>query len=115
MVAWKFLLRALRSERGSSESALVLIPLITLFLIAMQISVAVHARNMEKISVQSDASQRALTGDFRDGDEFIHISNSGTRGGLDLLVAHKERRLPDLLGNERSASVDGIAIVENQR
>lgn len=115
MFAWKLFLRAARSERGSSESALVLIPLMTLFLIAMQISVAVHARNMEKISVQSDASQRALTGDFRDGDEFIHISDSGTRGGLDLLVTHRQSRLPDLLGNERSTKVDGIAIVENQR
>ena len=115
MYAWKWLLRFAKSERGNSESALVLIPLMTLFLIAMQISVAVHARNMEKISVQSVASQRALTGDFQVGDEFIHISNSGTRGGLDLLVTHKESRLPDLLGNERSSKVDGIAIVENQR
>lgn len=115
MRAWKWILRIVKSERGNSESALVLIPLMTLFLIAMQVSVAVHARNMEKISVQSDASQRALTGDFREGDEFIHIADSGTRGGLDLLVTHKASRLPELFRSERSTNVDGIAVVENQR
>lgn len=109
------MINKLGCERGDTESSLVLIPLLTLFLIAMQISVAVHGRNMEKVSTQSDASQRALTGDFKDGDEFIHIANSGTRGGLDLLVTHKESRMPHLFGEERSSVVDGIAIVENQR
>jgi hypothetical protein len=76
---------------------------------------------MEKISAQSDASRRALDGDFREGDEFIHIANSGTRGGLDLLISHRERTISSLISipgvtdSERMATVDGIAIVENQR
>lgn len=109
------ILRKIACERGEAESAFVLLPLLTLFLIAMQISIAVHGRNMEKISIQSDASRRALSGDFHDGDEFIHIGNSGTRGGIDLLVTHKESRMKTLLGDERSTQVDGLAIVENQR
>lgn len=97
------------------ESSIVLIPLLTLFLTGMQISMTVHTRNMEKIAAQSDASQRALEGEFQEGDEFIHIANSGTRGGLDLLVSHRERTIGALIGSDRKAEVDGIAIVENQR
>ena len=118
----KRLLHLLRCERGSVESALVLVPLMVLFLIGMQIATATHTRNVEKIDAQNSATTRAISGDFEIGDEFIHIDSSGDGQNLDLLVTHKQSSLSDLLpgflgggSSGREVTVDGMAIVENQR
>lgn len=111
-----------RSSRGSSESAMVLIPLLLLFLIGIQISIAIHERNLLKISAQDEAGKRAISGDFEAGDEFIHIENSGDGQNLDLVIVRKEGQLinliPHFLNDEassRALEVNGFAIVENQR
>jgi hypothetical protein len=118
----KELLKALRSDRGNVESAMVLIPLLLLFLVGTQIATAVHLRNSERISVQDEASKRAISGQFELGDEFIHIDSSGDGQNLDLLVTHRSRSVTDLLpgflnGVSSSKTVDlyGLALVENQR
>jgi len=107
--------RFLRCERGNVESALVLIPLISLFLIATQISVAIHTRNMEKVSVQDLASQRAVTGNFEETDQFLPIYSPDPHQNLDLVVTTKRRLLPRVFGDLHQIEVSGIAIVENQR
>ena len=111
-----------RSSRGSSESAMVLIPLLLLFLIGMQISIAIHERNILKISAQDEAGKRAISGSFVAGDEFLHIENSGDGQNLDLLIVRKESRLINLIphflngeAHSRRLEVNGFAIVENQR
>lgn len=112
--------RYVKEERGNVESALVLVPLLILFLIGMQISLAIHTRNLSRIEAQNNASVRAISGEFAEGDSFIHIESSGDNRGLDLLVARKESTLLNLLpgflmGSSSSGIIDvgGIAVVEN--
>lgn len=88
----------------------------------MQISLATHSRNVERMNVQNEASVRAISGDFQEGDNFIHIESSGDGQNLDLLITHREKGIKDLLPgflsqvtSGRKVSVDGIAIVENNR
>ena len=118
----KRLLHLLRCDRGSVESALVLVPLMLLFLAGMQIATAAHTRNVEKIDAQNSASTRAISGEFESGDEFIHIDSSGDGQNLDLLITRRRSSLTDLLpgflgggSSGREVTVDGMAIVENQR
>lgn len=122
MKAFKLGIQIARDNRGSAESALVLIPLLILFLVGMQISLATHSRNVERMNVQDEASIRAISGDFQDGDNFIHIESGGDGQNLDLLITHKNRDIHDLLpgllsgtSSGREVSVGGIAIVENSR
>jgi hypothetical protein len=109
-------------ERGSVESALVLIPLLITFLIGFQMAYVAHARNVARNEIQNQASVRAISGKFGLGDRLIHIDSSGDSQNLDLLVAEKSGSLlnflPNLLGisaNQRVVGVNGIAIVENAR
>jgi hypothetical protein len=112
----------LRSTRGNTESAMVLIPLLVLFILGMQVSIAVHARNNLKITAQDEASTRAILGDFKDGDEFLHIDESGDNQNLDLLIVRKESELIEVLPyflrggrDSRQLEVQGFAVIENQR
>ena len=114
------LLNSLRSERGSVEASMVLIPLIFLFLIGSQLIFSVHSRNTESNNVQNDASIRGISGVFQDGDRFIHLDSSGDGQNLDLLVTTKQRPLISLIPtlpflHNRHIKVHGIAIVENRR
>ena len=109
-------------ERGSVESSLVLIPLLTLFLIAAQLTVAIHGRNMEKVSAQDEASTRAINGEFKDSDTYLHIYSPDPHQNLDLVISHREKSLTQLIpgisqltGSDLATEVSGIAIVENQR
>ena len=93
-----------------------------LFLAGMQIATAAHTRSVEKIDAQNSASTRAISGEFESGDEFIHIDSSGDGQNLDLLITHRHSSLIDLLPGflgggsaGREVTVDGMAIVENQR
>ena len=109
-------------ERGSVESAFVLIPLLITFLIGFQLAYVAHARNVARNEIQNQASVRAISGNFGVGDRLIHIDSSGDGQNLDLFVAEKSGSLfnflPNLLGfaaSQRGVAVDGIAIVENSR
>ena len=108
-------LKFLRCERGNVESALVLIPLLSLFLIATQLSVAINSRNMAKVSVQDQASQRALTGEFEGTDQFLPINSPDPNQNLDLVVTSQKSLMPKIFGELRQIHVSGIAVVENQR
>jgi hypothetical protein len=101
---------------------MVLIPLLTLFLIASQLTISIHGRNMAKISAQDAASQRAITGNFQDSDTYLHIYSPDTNHNLDLVVSHEERLLPSIIpglgqiiGSDQRIKVSGLAVVENQR
>ena len=118
----KFLRRVICEERGNVESSLVLIPLLTLFLISLQLTTAIHGRNMEKIAAQDEASSRAISGDFKDSDTYLHIYSPDPNQNLDLVISHRKKVLPalvpglsHLMGSDITADVSGIAIVENQR
>ena len=122
MRVFRLAIQIARDNRGSAESTLVLIPLLILFLIGMQISLATHSRNVERMNVQDEASVRAISGDFQERDRFIQIRSSGDGQNLDLLITHREIGIQNLLPgflsqvtSGREVSVDGIAIVENSR
>ena len=112
----------LQDESGNSESALVLIPLLSLFLIVSQMSIAIHSRNMTKMNTQDQASSRALSGSFTDEDTFLHIYSPDKHQNLDLVISHSRTSLlsifpaiKDALGGSPNIDVTGIALVENQR
>lgn len=111
-----------KSERGNVESALTLIPLLFLFLLGMQMATIAHQRNILSAKVQDDASVRAISGQFRSSDEFLHIESSGDGQNLDLLITRGEagllNRLPLFLSGKSSKSsieVQGFAVIENRR
>ncbi len=112
----------INDERGSVESALVLIPLLITFLIGFQMAYVAHARNVARNEIQNQASVRAISGKLLGDNQVIHIDSSGDGQNLDLLVTKKSGSLlnflPNLMGisaNQRVVGVNGIAIVENSR
>jgi len=115
-------LRFLSNETGNVESALVLIPLLVLSLVGFQLATAVHVRNTKAIEAQVEATSKAISGEFNDGDQFIHIDRSGDGQNIDLIVTSRRMRLVDLLpgflsgkSSNRDIYLRGLAIVENQR
>jgi hypothetical protein len=119
---YRVLSRLFREEDGNVESSLVLIPLLSLFLITAQLTIAIHSRNMEKISVQDEASVRAISGEFKDSDTYLHIYSPDPHQNLDFVISHSQKTLPELFpglsrltGSRLHTDVSGIAIVENQR
>jgi hypothetical protein len=112
----------LKSERGSVEAGAMILPLLFLFLIGMQLAVSSHSRNMEKLLQQSSVSERAISGDFIEGDEFIHIESSGDDQELNLIIGKRERPLVSLLPSLEEILqrrpillVEGVAVIENRR
>jgi len=119
---YRVLSRLFREEDGNVESSLVLIPLLSLFLITAQLTIAIHSRNMEKISAQDEASVRAISGEFKDSDTYLQIYSPDPHQNLDFVISHRQKTLPELFpglsrltGSRLHTDVSGIAIVENQR
>jgi hypothetical protein len=111
-----------KSDRGSIESSLVLIPLLTVFLISSQLALAIHGRNMEQLQVQNQASNGAISGEFSSTDTYLKIYSPDAEQDLDLVISTRSRGLASLLpglseivGREPRIEVSGLAIVENQR
>lgn len=112
----------LADERGNVESSMVLIPLLILFLVGLQLALAVHTRNTNAVHAQADATSRAISGEFDPTDQFLHIDTSGDGQNLDLLVTSRRMSLVDLLPgflsgytSSREINLHGLAIIENQR
>ena len=68
----------LQKENGNVESALVLIPMLILFLIGVQLIVATNIRNTEMALAQGEASSRAISHQYQLGDEVLEV---GDRNG----------------------------------
>jgi hypothetical protein len=107
----------LRKDDGNVESALVLIPMLILFLIGVQLIVATNIRNAEMALAQGDASARAISHQYRLGDEVIEVG--GRIETIQLLVTHRTRTLPQLvpglvalMGGNPVSDVVGIAVIE---
>ena len=112
----------LGDDRGNVESALVLIPLLFLFLVTSQIAIAIHSRDMQAIAAQDGAAVAGINGAFSSDDTFIHIDSPDPHQNLDLVIRSKRsgfpRLLPELtalLRREPVTEVSGIAVVENRR
>jgi hypothetical protein len=110
-------LQYLRKEDGNVESALVLIPMLILFLIGVQLIVATNIRNTEMALAQGEASARAISHQFQLGDEVLEVG--GRIEKIQVLITHRTHTLPQivpglvaLMGGNPVSDVVGIAIIE---
>ncbi len=110
--------KSLRSERGSVESALVVIPLMTLFLISFQLVLSISSRNIEASYAQSAATHNSITGRFDQGDVIIDLNSPDAFNKLRAVVTTHNRALPNLVphlgSQEHAVEVHGFSILENQ-
>jgi hypothetical protein len=110
--------KKLRSERGSVESALVVIPLMTLFLISFQLVLSISSRNIQASYAQSAATHNSITGRFEQGDVIIDLNSPDAFNKLRAVVTTHNRALhnlvPHLGSRERGIKVHGFSILESQ-
>ena len=111
--------KGLQDESGSVESAMVLIPLLILFLVTMQIGVAINFRNIDRTFAQSEASERAISGQFTSTDRVMNVNPFGRFNTLDILITRKVSSIPILIpfigsfvNKSHRSEVTGIAVVE---
>ena len=120
LVTQKFrtrIMRTVRQEDGNVESALVLIPMLILFLIGVQLIVATNIRNTDMALAQGDASARAISHQFRTGDEIVDVG--GRIQKIQVLISHRTSTLPplvpglvSLMGGNPATDLVGIAVIE---
>lgn len=110
-------LEYLQREDGNVESALVLIPMLILFLIGVQLIVATNIRNTEMALAQGDASARAISHQYQLGDEVLEVG--GRIEKIQVLITHRTHMLPQivpglvaLMGGNPASDVVGIAVIE---
>ena len=104
-------------EDGNVESALVLIPVLFLFLIGAQIIAATNLRNADLAMAQGDAAERAISQQFHADDEVVEIG-----GGIEkirVLITHRSHSvlqlvpgLIEIFGGAPKTQVVGISVIE---
>ena len=104
-------------EDGNVESALVIIPLLILFLIGAQVIAATNLRNADLAMAQGDAAARAISQEFHPDDEIIEIG--GRVEKIRVLVTHRSHTVPqlvpgliELMGGSPITDVFGVAVIE---
>jgi hypothetical protein len=109
----------LRLENGNVESALVLIPLLILFLICMELIVATNLRNGNFAIAQGDASRRAISGEIYSTDKVIELNSPDPFAHIRVLISHRRTGLPHLvpglvalMGGAPTIDLMGAAIME---
>ena len=110
-------LQFLQKEDGNVESALVLIPMLILFLVGVQLIVATNIRNTEMALAQGEASARAISHQYQLGDEVLEVG--GRIQKIQVLITHRTHILPQivpglvaLMGGNPVSDVVGIAVIE---
>jgi len=109
----------LQGEAGNVESAMVLIPLLILFLIGIELVIATNLRNGDVAIAQGEASRRAISGQMYASDEVVELSSPDRFAHIRLLITHRRTTLPQmvpgliaLMGGSPSTDVKGAAIME---
>jgi hypothetical protein len=109
--------RYLQRDDGNVESALVLIPMLILFLVGVQLIVATNIRNTEMALAQGEASARAISHQYQVGDEVLEVG--GRIEKIQVLITHRNHTLPQivpglvaLMGGNPVSDVVGIAVIE---
>ena len=110
----------LHREEGNIESSLVLIPLMVLFLIAIELIVATNLRNTDAALAQGDASHRAISGSLRGSDQVIELDSPDPFSKVRVLISQRRHTLPQLvpglvalLGGDAVMVVHGAAVMED--
>ena len=114
----KSFVKYLHSEDGNVESALVIVPLIVLFLATLQLIATVNLRNVEMTSTQNRASSQAIWQEINQNDQAIKLDSGSPFEKLRLLIVKSEREIPrifpgisSLLGGKK-IQVTGTAVIE---
>jgi hypothetical protein len=104
-------------EDGNVESALVLIPMLFLFLIGAQVISATNLRNADLAMAQGEATERAISQEFDVDDEIVEIG-----GGIEkirVLITHRSHSvlqlvpgLIEIFGGSPKTQVVGISVIE---
>jgi hypothetical protein len=109
--------KLLAKEDGNVESALVLIPMLILFLIGVQVIVATNIRNADLALAQGDAASRAISHTYVPSDQIVDVG--GRVEKIQLLLTHRSNTLPqivpglvELMGGRPATDVVGIAVIE---
>ena len=115
-------MRFIKDDRGNVESSLVMIPLLLLFLVGMQLILAIGMRDADALSASDQASTRAISGNFSESDEERKLDSPDRFSNLSMLITLHSRKIPELvpglaafLGRELETDARGIAIIENTR
>jgi len=114
----KSFVKYLHSEDGNVESALVIVPLIALFLATLQLIATVNIRNVEMTSTQNRASSQAIWQEINQNDQAIKLDSGSPFEKLRLLIVKSEQEIPrifpgisSLLGGKK-IQVAGTAVIE---
>lgn len=114
--------RLIKDERGNVESSLVLIPLLFLFLVGVQLILAIGMRDADSLAAADQASTRAISGSFSQSDREQKLESLDRFSNLSILITVHSRKIPELvpglaalLGRELETDTRGIAIIENTR
>jgi len=114
--------RLVKDDRGNVESSLVLIPLLLLFLVGMQLILAIGMRDADSLAVADQASTRAISGNFSQSDRERKFESPDRFSNLSMLLTMQSRKIPELvpglaalLGRELETDARGLAIIENTR
>ena len=106
------------SEEGNVESALVIIPLIALFLATLQLISIVNFQNVDMTASQNRASKQSVWQEINPGDQEIKLDSGSSFEKLRLLVVKTERQIPQifpgiatLLGGKKIRT-SGTAVIE---
>jgi len=118
VVKMKKLVKYLHSEDGNVESALVIVPLIALFLGTLQLIATVNYRNVDMTATQNKASYQAVWNQVNPGDQEIKLASGSAFEKLRLVVVKVEREVPQifpgisrLLGGKKIRTT-GTAVIE---
>jgi hypothetical protein len=122
VIVFRNILRIIRDERGNVESSLVLIPLLFLFLVGIQLILAIGMRDADSLKASDQASTRAISGNFSQMDKEEKLLSPDRFSNLSLLITTQSRKIPQLvpglaalLGRDLETDARGIAIIENTR
>ena len=114
----KKLFKYLNSEEGNVESALVIVPLIALFLATLQLIATVNFRNVDMTVAQNQASKQSVWQEIKPGDQEIKLDSGSSFEKLRLLVVQTEREIPQIfpgiasLMGGKKIRTSGTAIIE---
>ena len=122
MIRLKKTWNLIKDERGNVESSLVMIPLVFLFLIGIQLVLAIGMRDADSLTASDQASTRAISGNFSQYDRERKLQSPDRFSNLSILITMHSRKIPELvpgltvlLGREPETDARGIAIIENTR
>ena len=114
----KIWFKYLHSEDGNVESALVIVPLISLFLATLQLIATINFHNVDMTNSQNQASHQAVWQEIKPGDQEIKLASGSSFEQLRLVVVKLERSIPQifpgiaaLLGGKKLHST-GTAVFE---